>query len=391
MVPACGIELPGHDPEQGGLAGSVGTDQRHLGAVADPERDVVEQDPAVRQLVAHSCDIHVTHERTVCSADGPGRQPVPVGLPGTFHSGVRAESPATAIFARMAACGSPSPRPCARVPSLRRSCSPGAPARRTPPTPSESPAVAQVVPPDPLVSLTEEGARRYAAAAPAGRRPAAVRRVGPRRTRDRRGAGDGAGDPPPPGDEHVADALLRRAARARRSGRDRGGDGGRSLGGGPARRLDPDGPARRARSQPVATSPWWCRSATPWRSGAGRPPRRAARAAGSTPARSGCWPDTRTPQPGALASAVDPRGAQCGAGPRRLRRHRQLRGRRLPGHPRRAGGLDGRRRRGPGPRSGPRTGASRWSPRGRGCGTSWCRCCATTRPAPARSTATSTA
>ena len=55
-------QVAGDDPQQGGLAGAVGADQRDLGALADPERHVVEQHPPVRQLVAHPGDIHVTHE-----------------------------------------------------------------------------------------------------------------------------------------------------------------------------------------------------------------------------------------------------------------------------------------------------------------------------------------
>ena len=56
-------QVAGDDPQQRGLAGAVGADQRDLGALADPERHVVEQHPPVRQLVAHSGDVHVSHER----------------------------------------------------------------------------------------------------------------------------------------------------------------------------------------------------------------------------------------------------------------------------------------------------------------------------------------
>ena len=54
-------QVAGDDPQQGGLAGTVGADQRDLGALPHPERDVVEQHPAVRELVAHTRDVHVTH------------------------------------------------------------------------------------------------------------------------------------------------------------------------------------------------------------------------------------------------------------------------------------------------------------------------------------------
>ena len=56
-------QVAGDDPQQRGLAGAVGADQRDLGALADPERHVVEQHPAVGQLVAHPGDVHVTHDR----------------------------------------------------------------------------------------------------------------------------------------------------------------------------------------------------------------------------------------------------------------------------------------------------------------------------------------
>ena len=57
-----GREVAGHDPQQRRLAGAVGAHERDLLPVADPEADVVEQHPPVRQLVTHSSDIHVTHE-----------------------------------------------------------------------------------------------------------------------------------------------------------------------------------------------------------------------------------------------------------------------------------------------------------------------------------------
>jgi hypothetical protein len=56
-------QVSGHDAQQRGLAGTVGPHQSDLGAVADSERDVVEQYPPVRQLETHSGQLHVTHER----------------------------------------------------------------------------------------------------------------------------------------------------------------------------------------------------------------------------------------------------------------------------------------------------------------------------------------
>ena len=54
-------QLAGDDPQQRRLAGAVGADQRDLGALADAERHVVEQHPAVRQLVPHPCHVHMSH------------------------------------------------------------------------------------------------------------------------------------------------------------------------------------------------------------------------------------------------------------------------------------------------------------------------------------------
>ena len=64
-------QVAGDDPQQGGLAGTVGADERDLLPVADAEADVVEQHPPVRQLVAHSGDIHVTHARILASRTVP--------------------------------------------------------------------------------------------------------------------------------------------------------------------------------------------------------------------------------------------------------------------------------------------------------------------------------
>ena len=56
-----GSQVAGDDPQQRGLAGAVGTDQRDLGALTHPERDVVEQHPTIGQLVADSGNIDMTH------------------------------------------------------------------------------------------------------------------------------------------------------------------------------------------------------------------------------------------------------------------------------------------------------------------------------------------
>ena len=58
-------QVAGDDLQQRGLARAVGADQRDLGALADPERDVVEQHPPVRQLEAHPGDVHVSHETSL--------------------------------------------------------------------------------------------------------------------------------------------------------------------------------------------------------------------------------------------------------------------------------------------------------------------------------------
>ena len=67
------LEVSGDDAEQRRLAGTVGSDQRHLGALADAERHVVQQHPAVGQLVAHSGDVHMSHVEGLCATRGPER------------------------------------------------------------------------------------------------------------------------------------------------------------------------------------------------------------------------------------------------------------------------------------------------------------------------------
>ena len=54
-------QVAGDDPQQGGLAGAVGPDQRGLGALADPEAHVVEQHPAVGELVPDGLHVEITH------------------------------------------------------------------------------------------------------------------------------------------------------------------------------------------------------------------------------------------------------------------------------------------------------------------------------------------
>ena len=61
------------DAQQRRLARSVGADQRNLLPVAHPERDLVEQDPAVRQVVAHAGDVHMAHGSTVRAQCCPRR------------------------------------------------------------------------------------------------------------------------------------------------------------------------------------------------------------------------------------------------------------------------------------------------------------------------------
>ena len=56
-------QLAGDDAQQRRLARAVGADQRDLGALADPERHVVEQHPPIGELVPDTFDIHMTHER----------------------------------------------------------------------------------------------------------------------------------------------------------------------------------------------------------------------------------------------------------------------------------------------------------------------------------------
>ena len=68
--PGVRLQLTGDDPQQRRLAGAVRTHERDLGALADPERHVVQQHPPVRQLVAHPGDVHVSHDRRFSGIGG---------------------------------------------------------------------------------------------------------------------------------------------------------------------------------------------------------------------------------------------------------------------------------------------------------------------------------
>jgi hypothetical protein len=55
------LDVTGDQPQQRRLPGTVGADERHLGAVADAERDVGQQAPPVREVVADAVDVDVAH------------------------------------------------------------------------------------------------------------------------------------------------------------------------------------------------------------------------------------------------------------------------------------------------------------------------------------------
>ena len=59
------VQFAGDDPQQGGLAGAVRTDQGRLGALAYAEPDVVQEHPAVRELVTHTGDFYMAHPSIV--------------------------------------------------------------------------------------------------------------------------------------------------------------------------------------------------------------------------------------------------------------------------------------------------------------------------------------
>ena len=56
----CG-EIAGDQAQQGRLARPVRADKGRRGAIADPERDVVEQHPAIRQQMADVRDLDMAH------------------------------------------------------------------------------------------------------------------------------------------------------------------------------------------------------------------------------------------------------------------------------------------------------------------------------------------
>ena len=58
-------DVAGHQAEQRRLPGPVGADERHLGAVSHPERDVGEQAPTIRKEVADPVDVDVSHGHRV--------------------------------------------------------------------------------------------------------------------------------------------------------------------------------------------------------------------------------------------------------------------------------------------------------------------------------------
>ena len=80
------LQVAGDDPQQRRLAGAVGADQRDLGALADPERHVVEQHPPVGQLEPDAGDIHVAHPPSLTARPPPRppryRLPVPRNVRG---------------------------------------------------------------------------------------------------------------------------------------------------------------------------------------------------------------------------------------------------------------------------------------------------------------------
>ena len=61
--PGRGGEVPGDDPQQRRLARAVGADQGHHGALAHPERHVVEQHASIRKRAADRVDLEVPHSR----------------------------------------------------------------------------------------------------------------------------------------------------------------------------------------------------------------------------------------------------------------------------------------------------------------------------------------
>ena len=91
-------EVAGDDPQQRGLAGAVGPDQRDLDALADPEGDLVEQPPAVRQVEDDGVEVDVAHGQAVCR--------LPAGLGANDFAGY--SSSTTCIAASSAEAAPPS-------------------------------------------------------------------------------------------------------------------------------------------------------------------------------------------------------------------------------------------------------------------------------------------
>ncbi len=67
--------------QQRRLAGPVRAEQRGLRALADPERDVVQQRPAVGQRIAHACEVDMAHGRSFADPVSPRCAGPPIGVP----------------------------------------------------------------------------------------------------------------------------------------------------------------------------------------------------------------------------------------------------------------------------------------------------------------------
>ena len=61
------VEVPRDDPQQGGLAGAVGADQRHDRPVADPEAHLVQQRPPVGEGEGDLVEVDVSHLATLAA------------------------------------------------------------------------------------------------------------------------------------------------------------------------------------------------------------------------------------------------------------------------------------------------------------------------------------
>jgi hypothetical protein len=59
------LEVPGNDPQQRSLAGSVRADERNLGSLPDPKGDVVEQHATIGKLEPDTGNLYVTHSAPV--------------------------------------------------------------------------------------------------------------------------------------------------------------------------------------------------------------------------------------------------------------------------------------------------------------------------------------